>query len=218
MKRNKLKKRKKWNWSLVQCSQKVRFKLRSTTVLKNSALSERRTGLVVRFGAFAEPWTEPRSSFEKFRFELWFRTELRHPYFSWARRCFFSIFWDSNASYNQKSHETWFSAHSALSLTPLDTQTPKFRHEQKKKADFALVQKWYGSSVHTRQKSSIGIKYIHGNKLYNIMIYSPNIKQLSQLQRFNVPRSLQQFPLTYSLAHSPAKPSYPWPEVYSPTI
>jgi hypothetical protein len=65
---------------LVQCSQKVWFKLRSTKALKNSALSKHRTGLVVWFGAFTEPWTEPQSSSEKFRFELWFRTELRHPY------------------------------------------------------------------------------------------------------------------------------------------
>src|ERR1700679_3405562 len=27
-----------------------------------------------------EPWTELRSGSEKFRFELWFGTELRHPY------------------------------------------------------------------------------------------------------------------------------------------
>ena len=27
-----------------------------------------------------EPWTELGSGSEKFRFELWFRTELRHPY------------------------------------------------------------------------------------------------------------------------------------------
>ena len=52
-------------------------------VLKISALSECRTGLVVQFSTFAEPWTEPRSSSEKFRFKLWFRTELQHPYDRW---------------------------------------------------------------------------------------------------------------------------------------
>jgi hypothetical protein len=43
-------------------------------------LPEPRTGLVVQFNYLPEPWTELRSGSEKFRFELWFGTELRHPY------------------------------------------------------------------------------------------------------------------------------------------
>ena len=53
-------------------------------VLKISALSECRTRLVVQFSTFAKPWTEPWSGSEKFRFEIWFRTELWHPYFKTA--------------------------------------------------------------------------------------------------------------------------------------
>jgi hypothetical protein len=52
---------------------KVRFE-------PGSALPEPRTGLVVRFCTTIEPWTELWSGSEKFRFELWFRTGLRHPY------------------------------------------------------------------------------------------------------------------------------------------
>ena len=59
---------------------KVQFELGSNYVRRFYGLSERRTGLMVRFGATTEPWTELRSGSEKFKFELWFRTELRHPY------------------------------------------------------------------------------------------------------------------------------------------
>jgi hypothetical protein len=43
-------------------------------------LSKPRTELVVRFCTTTKPWTELRTGSEKFRFELWFRTELWHPY------------------------------------------------------------------------------------------------------------------------------------------
>ena len=48
-------------------------------VLRFPTFPERRTGLVVRFCEIIEPWTELWSGSEKFRFELWFRTGLRHP-------------------------------------------------------------------------------------------------------------------------------------------
>jgi len=59
---------------------KVRFELGSLGVRKICTLPERRTGLVVRFGKNTKTWTELRFGSEKFRFELRFRTELRHPY------------------------------------------------------------------------------------------------------------------------------------------
>jgi hypothetical protein len=45
-------------------------------------LSEPRTELVVWFCTTTKPWTKLQSSSEKFRFELWFRTKLQHPYLS----------------------------------------------------------------------------------------------------------------------------------------
>jgi len=62
--------------SLEVSSVRTRF----NAVLKFHTLPEPRTELVVRFCTTTEPWTELRSGSEKFRFELWFRTELRHPY------------------------------------------------------------------------------------------------------------------------------------------
>ena len=59
-------------------SSKIRFSLNQ--VQRFCTLPEPGTELVVWFCATTKPWTELWSSSEKFRFELWFRTELWHPY------------------------------------------------------------------------------------------------------------------------------------------
>jgi hypothetical protein len=54
-------------------------KIRFSKVQRFCTLPEPGTELVVQFCTTTEPWTKLRSGSEKFRFELWFRTELRHP-------------------------------------------------------------------------------------------------------------------------------------------
>ncbi|KAF8231541.1 hypothetical protein L208DRAFT_62200 [Tricholoma matsutake] len=53
--------------------------LKKVQVEPGSTLPKPRTRLVVQFCTTVEPWTELWSGSEKFRFELWFRTGLRHP-------------------------------------------------------------------------------------------------------------------------------------------
>ena len=53
-------------------------------------LPEPWTGLKVRFMPWPELWTGLQSGSQKFRFELWFRTELQNHYFLWM--CFVDVF------------------------------------------------------------------------------------------------------------------------------
>ena len=65
---------------MPKINEKSSVRTRFSKVQRFSTLLEPRTGLVVWFYLPPKPWTELRSGSEKFRFELWFGTELRHPY------------------------------------------------------------------------------------------------------------------------------------------
>ena len=56
--------------------------MRSYRFYKTILLPEPWTRPKVRFGPWCELWTGLQSGSQKFRFKLWFRTELRHHYFA----------------------------------------------------------------------------------------------------------------------------------------